>query len=400
MESRLRKALGEAAATVDPAELRPLIAPRRRAVFAALSPARPLALTAAAVAVAVAAGAIVVTTRTAPGTPGEQNPPIAASAPATKRTTVGGTGASPAATRIDARSFLLAAADTAMRVPAASGDYWYVRERATDRAYAFPEEFWAGVRKLQAAEQAEVDKIDPEADSDRLVEINEKYNKKLAQLRESIYPDGFPYTAYRVQIEEQWRPKRAGDTHRTKVKDVKVVFASPQDEAKWKELGAPKLLENKPRSTDDNLPRPLSISNMNITMQNVGRLPTSKKALAAQLRAQFESLPDADKEYDLYLWQTTVDLMTAPTTPGTRAALFRILADRSDITSDGEVKDAIGRTGVGLSVRDNDGVDFRLVIDEDTANLLEYAVIQKDDVSRVTFEELGWTDKLGRRPQS
>ncbi len=400
VESRLREALGEAAVTVDPAALRPLTAPRRRALFAGLSPVRPLVLTAGAVAVAVAAGAIVVSIGAVPGAPGGKNPPVAASASGTERTTAGGTGASPAATRIDARSFLLAAADTALREPATSGDYWYVRARATDRAFAWPKEFWDGVRKLQDAEQAEVDKIDPEADSDRLVAINEKYNKKLEQLRKSIYPDGFPYTAYRVQVEERWRPKRAGGTHRTKSRDVKIVFASPEDEAKWKELGAPKLLEDKPKSTDDNLPRPLSIDNMNITMQNVGELPTSKKALATRLRAQFESLPDPDKEYDLYLWQTTVDLMTAPTTPGTRAALFRILADRSDITSDGEVEDTTGRRGVGLSVRSDDGVDFRLVIDEDTADLLEYAVIQKDDESRVTFEELGWTDKLGRRPQS
>ncbi|MEO3891264.1 hypothetical protein [Nonomuraea sp. B5E05] len=42
----------------------------------------------------------------------------------------------------------------------------------------------------------------------------------------------------------------------------------------------------------------------------------------------------------------------------------------------------------------------RLIVNKDTAELLEYAVAEKgEDTTGVTFEEFGWTDKLGRRPQ-
>ncbi|MET8868184.1 hypothetical protein ABZW11_35080, partial [Nonomuraea sp. NPDC004580] len=312
--------------------------------------------------------------------------------------TGGDPGASPA-TRIDARAFLLAAADTALRERPTSGAYWYVRERATSPTGYWPKEFWDGVSKLQRQEQAEIDRTG--AEDDELIAINEKYNKKLADLRERVYPDGPPFKAYIVESEERWRPKQAGGTHRTRRTDREVVFPTPQDEAAWRKEGSPKLLRDRPENVDDTLPRPLSIENMDITMQNVGDLPRSKKALAARLRAQFERLPEDGKEFDLYLWQTTVDLMTAPTTPGTRAAIFRILADQPGIRSDGEVKDAAGREGVGLTVDSDDGYEFRLVVAEDTAELLEYSVAEKgEDTTRVTFEEFGWTDKLGERPQN
>ncbi|TDE56209.1 hypothetical protein E1295_11655 [Nonomuraea mesophila] len=356
---------------------------------------RPMFLLATGTVAAVAAGAVVVSTGVLSGAPAGRTPPVAAES--TPSGTTGGTGASPAATRVDARSFLLAAADTALREPAASGHYWYVRQRTTHPTFHWPEKFWTGVRELQRQEQAEVDRTG--AKDDELVAINEKYNKKLARLRKSIYPDGPPYRAYVVESEERWRPKRAGGTHRVKSEDREVVFPTPQDEATWKKEGAPKLLEDKPRSVDDDLPRPLSISNMDITMQNVGDLPRSKKALAGRLRARFAELPGPGKEFDVYLWQTGVDLMTAPTTPGTRAALFRILADQPGITSSGQVEDTAGRKGVGLAVKSGDGTEFQLVINEDTAELLEYAVVEKgEDTARVTFEEFGWTDKLGRRP--
>ncbi|KAB8196545.1 hypothetical protein FH608_007390 [Nonomuraea phyllanthi] len=357
---------------------------------------RPVFLLATGAVAAVAAGAVVVSAGMLSGAPAGKTPPVAAGSSSAPQTTAGGTGESPA-TRIDARSFLLAAADTALRETTTSGDYWYVRRRTTHPTFAWPEKFWTGVRKLQKQEQAEIDRTG--AEDDELVAINEKYNEKLKQLRESIYPDGPPYKAYIVESEERWRPKRTGGTHRVKREDRKVVFPSPQDEARWKELGSPKLVEDEPKSVDDNLPRPLSIPNMNITMRNVGALPTSKKALADRLRAQFAKLPDQDKEFDLYLWQTTVDLMTAPTTPGTRAAVFRILADQPGIVSDGEVEDATGRRGVSLVVKSDDGYAFQLIVNRDTAELLEYSVAEKgEDTARVTFEEFGWTDKLGRRP--
>ncbi|MEV4471032.1 hypothetical protein [Nonomuraea sp. NPDC049504] len=362
--------------------------PARRPVFL------PAAGAIAAGAAVVATGVLVVTPP--PAAPPAGTPPL--NTPAARQVPSGDPEASPA-TRIDARAFLLAAADTALRERPTSGAYWYVRQRTTSPTGYWPKEFWDGVSKLQRQEQAEIDRTG--AEDDELIAINEKYNKKLADLRERVYPDGPPFKAYVVESEERWRPKKAGGTHRTRRTDREVVFPTPQDEAAWRKEGSPKLLQDRPENVDDTLPRPLSIENMDITMQNVGDLPQSKKALAAQLKAQFKRLPEDGKEFDLYLWQTTVDLMTAPTTPGTRAAIFRILADQPGIRSAGEVEDAAGREGVGLEVDGDDGYEFRLVVDENTAELLEYSVAEQgEDTTKVTFEESGWTDELGERPQS
>lgn len=360
---------------------------------------RPLFLLATSGAVAaIAAGAITVSTGVLSGTPtGEHR--VAAGSSSTG--TTGGTGASPAATRVDARSFLLAAADTALRETATTGEYWYVRTRTASTTHHMPKEFQEEAGRLLEQEAAEYKRTGE--DESKLDAINQKYNRKLAQLKKKYWPNGFPYTAYLVQTEETWRARRAGGTNRVLPSNPEIVFPTPEDEAKWKELGSPNLLPNRrPRAVDDTLPQPLSISNPDITMKNVGKLPTSKKQLADRLRKRFERLPDPDKEFPVYLWQTTVDLMTAPTTPGTRAALLKVLADQPGITSLGEVEDGVGRTGVGLAVKDAEGAEFTLVIDKDSAALLEYAVDSNDEddnVLRVTYEDFGWTDRLGERPQ-
>lgn len=362
---------------------------------------RPMLLVATGAVAAVAAGAIVVTNGVFSGAPAAERPPVAAGASSTARTPGDAGSPTPAPERIDARSFLLAAADTALKEPAASGEYWYVRTRSAYPANYQPEEFRKEAQKLSQQEQAEIDRIG--GDESKLVAINEKYNKKLKELWRRYFPNGVPFQAHLVETEERWRAKRQGGTNRVTRSDTKVVFPTAQDKAKWKELGSPNLLPQGDRTRDDNLPRPLSIVNMNITMQNVGKLPTSKKALSDRLRAQFNALPDKDKNFATYLWQTTVDLMTAPTTPGTRAALLRILADQPGITSEGEVTDATGRKGVGLSVSDDDGTRYDVIIDADTAELLEYTVVSPDEDGdrfvRETYEEFGWTDKPGRRPQ-
>jgi hypothetical protein len=363
---------------------------------------RPMFLFATGAVAAVAVGAIVVSTGVLPGTPGGGGSPVAVGSSTTPTKAADGAGASSAATRIDARSFLLAAADTALREPEKSGEYWYVRTRVASPADYQPAEFRREARRLAQQEQAEIDRIG--GDESRLDAINEKYNKKLKALWRKYFPNGLPFEAHLVETTEVWRPKRAGGTNRVKTSDHRVVFPTPQDEAKWRELGSPNLLPQGKHTQDDNRARPLSIVNMNITMQNVGKLPTSKKALAERLRAQFRALPDhGDKEFATYLWQTTVDLMTAPTTPGTRAALFQVLADQPGITSRGEVEDAVGRKGIGLTVKDAEGTEYDLIINADTADLLEYSVVAKDADGarfvRETYEEVGWTDKPGRRPQ-
>ena len=97
----------------------------------------------------------------------------------------------------------------------------------------------------------------------------------------------------------------------------------------------------------------------------------------------------------------------APVTPGTRAALFRVLAEQPGITSKGRAADALGRTGVVLSTTapgdesTQGDVEFRMIIDEGTAELLQIEVRDQRPIALLTqaFEQTGWVDRLGERPQ-
>ncbi|MFF5244354.1 CU044_5270 family protein [Streptosporangium sp. NPDC000095] len=263
----------------------------------------------------------------------------------------------------DARTFLLAAASTARREPAHSGRYWYVNERTLQKVDNAPGESTAKTK----AEPAEL-----------------------------------PYEAYLADTRETWRAMKAGEVgRRASNQDVKVTFGSPQDEAAWKAAGSPILADDKPRTTDDTFEPILSIDNPSLNLRNVTKLPTGKDELKRHLDDLWKRSPNsAGSGKAVYLWQTGVDLMTAPITPGTRSALFKVLADQPGITSQGEAKDVLGRTGVALSSSAADALTFRLVIDPGTAELLEYDVVQKDvPLLRVALADMGFTDRLGELPK-
>ncbi len=364
---------------------------------------RPMFLFATGAAAAVAAGALVISGGMFSGVGTPAKPQVAAGTDGGTKasSSAGGTGASPAATQIDTRSFLLAAADTALRETARSGEYWYVRQRTTQRINHVPDEYINAVNALDEERQRELDQADGSAER---AAAERRYKRKLEKLKEKTNSGTLPYKAFQYRVRETWWPKRVGGLNRTTTTQQKVIFGSAEDKAKWKRAGSPKLLWPSRSETkevpEDRLERPLSISNPDITMRNVGDLPTSKRELARRLRAQFDKRQDREDGFGGYLWQTTVDLMTAPSSPGTRAALYRLLADQKDISSNGQVKDATGRPGVGLAFKESDGMESRLIVDEDTAELLEYSVAKNgEDGLRVTYEESGWTDKLGRRPQ-
>lgn len=262
----------------------------------------------------------------------------------------------------DARTFLLAAASTARREPADSGRYWYVNERTMQKVYDVPGEHAAEI-KTKAAE--------------------------------------LPYAAYLADTRETWRAMKAGDTsRRVSNQDVAVTFGSPQDEADWKAAGSPELADDRPRTADDDFEPILSIDNPSLTLRNVTQLPTGKDGLQRHLDDLWKRSPNsAGSGKAVYLWQTGVDLMTAPITPGTRSALFKVLADQPGITSQGEAKDVLGRTGVALSSSTADAFTFRLIIDPQTAELLEYDVVEKDvPLLKVALADMGFTDRLGERP--
>ncbi|MEU7860542.1 CU044_5270 family protein [Nonomuraea sp. NPDC049141] len=342
----------------------------------------PFLLVAGTAAAGVAAAAVIVVS-------GEPAPPATtpATTPSTARTAI-------AAKPVDARSFLLAAAATAVREPATSGRYWYVRERTYQKVHVAPSEYMAAMQALIAEEKRKEKELKDKPDE--LAAERKDIRQKMVKLKTSE----LPYQAFTSDMDESWRAMKPGEASRfTRHQDVRVSFGSPQDEAAWKAAGSPALAD-KPATRDDSSERILSIDNPSLTMQNISQLPTGQDAMKRRLDTLFRQSPyNTQTGMTVYLWQTGVDLMTAPIKPGTRSALFKVLADQNGITSLGQVTDAVGRTGVALSTTGDDGTEFRMIINEETADLLQYEVVQKGQpLLRVALERMGWADRLGDLP--
>ncbi|MBE1586477.1 CU044_5270 family protein [Nonomuraea angiospora] len=339
---------------------------------------RPFLLVASAAAAGLAAATVVVASGGTPA-PKTQSPAVAAK-PAT------------------ARSFLLAAASTALREPAGSGRYWYLRERTFAKVHNVPGDYAA---KLDALRKAQEDKeAGLKGAPERLAAAKKEFDRKVMELKTGGIAE-LPYAAFAADTRETWRPMKAGETGRSvSNQDVEVTFGSPQDEADWRAAGSPELAEKRPKTYDDDTERILSIDNPSLNLRNLGDLPTGEDALRRRLDDLWKRSPNsADTDKAGYLWQTAVDLMTAPLKPGTRAALFRVLADQPAVTLEGRTSDALGRTGVALSTPTAHELTVRLVVDEQSAELLQYELAEKGKLLlRVALEDMGWSDELGRRP--
>ncbi|MGW0199515.1 hypothetical protein, partial [Nonomuraea sp. NPDC003201] len=307
-------------------------------------------------------------------------------------------GPAVAAKPLTARSFLLAAASTALREPAESGRYWYLRERTFAKVHNVPGDYEA---KLNALLKAQKDKeAGLKGAPERLAAAKKEFDRKVVELKTNGVAE-LPYTAFSADTRETWRPMKAGETGRSvSNQDVEVTFGSPQDEADWRAAGSPELAEKKPKTYDDATERILSIDNPSLNLRNLDDLPTGEDALRRRLDDLWKRSPNsADIGKAGYLWQTAVDLMTAPLKPGTRSALFRVLADQPSVTLEGKASDALGRTGVALSTATARELTVRLVVDEQSAELLQYELAEKGKLLlRVALEDMGWSDELGRRP--
>ncbi|MBP2705440.1 CU044_5270 family protein [Microbispora sp. RL4-1S] len=287
---------------------------------------------------------------------------------------------------LDARSFLLAAAETAAGEPAGSGRYWYTRQTTAQRVNVAPDEYIKRITSLKM----ELDRRSQKADSTTL--------DKEALLKELE----LPYDAYTTSTTDTWRAVRKGDTGGSVRRAAKITFGSPADEAAWKASGSPILSRDRPGMRKDDIEPVLSIGNPGITLENIADLPTDKEALKRRLTASYDSAPAGGGGLATHLWQSAVDLLTAPTTPGTRAALYQMLADQPGIDEKGEAADVTGRTGTALSTTGADDVRYDLIIDPRTAELLQYDVVLAGKTAptlRVVIEQAGWTDRLGERPR-
>jgi hypothetical protein len=263
------------------------------------------------------------------------------------------------AAALDARAFLLTGADIATRAPAATGTYWYVRERD----------------------------FEPTAPRSKDTSFGASY----------------------AATQESW----LGQSRARTIVDEKLTFtfASPADQARWRAAGAPKLAgpgvfgNGGPSTTNYASGFRWGLGNYRLSMAAIQRLPGTTSALGETLYRMWKSLPDKAAAVGLphptfgqYLVQWADILLTGPATPATRSAIYQLLAGQPRLRIVNAVTDPQGRTGIAIG---DGGGDF-LIIDPSTAELLAYAsgpvrshsAIPSADGVEV-YDAMGWTSRLG-----
>ncbi|MEV4893941.1 hypothetical protein AB0K48_31600 [Nonomuraea sp. NPDC055795] len=300
------------------------------------------------------------------------------------------------------RTILLAAAKVAAKEPITSGKFWYSRVRTVQMVHVAPLEYKAELKELDAELKAKEARF-----KDKPAEL-EAARKEFKDKVDALKTAELPYTATRGDTAESWRSLKNATGRSVKNQDVKIEFATPEDRAKWQQAGSPRLSEDDRPKTKEGAPEGIvSIGNDSLTWSSIAELPTDKAALKAKLHSMYEQ-GDEQIPLALYMWQTGADLLSAPITSGTRAALYQVLADStSQLTSQTGVADGKGRTGVALETTGPDEtgaagrITYRLIFDDKTAKLLELDVIEAGKATPLlqqTYEAMGYVDDLTAKP--
>jgi hypothetical protein len=284
-------------------------------------------------------------------------------------------GSTPSGAALDTRAFLLASADTLAKQPATHGTCWYSRTR-----------MWQ-------------DQLPPKPGPGA-----PKPERK-----------GPAFAVSTASSAEDWKctlPGGTGMRFRTHLPlDIKVGFPTAKDRAAWRAAGSPPLPVNggdtatKPFTTTydrgSHLVNP-DIGSHEIEWRTIAKLPATKNGLEKYLRRLWREDRKggahgyvAGPDFGEYVFVSAWDLFMAPATPGTRAALYRVLADSPSVHVTGRITDREGRSGVAITAH---GTDVRLVVDPVTAQLLDF--IDGGAGEYLAFERQGWVNRIGALPHS
>jgi hypothetical protein len=313
---------------------------------------------------AVGAAAAVAAAVAFPG--GKAASPTHAALPAASPTRAAPTPG-PSAPAPTARAVLLASATVAARSPAAFGTYWYARER----------------------------------DFEPSVALSVGGKKKLGL-----------FGATFAETEESW----TGQNQARTIVDENLVFsfASAADRARWVSAGRPPLSSAAgfgPRGTvtsNYSMTVHWGVGSYQFSLAGIRTLPSTAKALGKALANMWAHEPDKEgavglpnPTYAEYLAAWADTLLTAPSLPGTRAAIYRLLAEQPGLSIAAGVTDPLGRVGVAIG----DGGGDYLIIQPGTAELLAYTShpVRADSAIPASggvevYELFGWSDQLGGRP--
>lgn len=254
---------------------------------------------------------------------------------------------------VNASAFLLVSADRVEKSSTGTGAYWHAEERIFARAGTKP-----------------------------------KAGKKTT------------YLAYATTTLRTWW-SRDGRWHSDAGLDPMITFATPADEAAWKAAGSPAL--SRVGHNDDDSPMKFTIGGAQLSLAQLQALPTDPTRLRVWLHTNYQADHEGLDE-DSAVYARALDILTTPTTVGTRAALYRVLAELPGVQLVGTVHDPLGRIGTAVSRLEpgpgNQMSARRLVIEPETGALLAQTLYPGADgaaepIFWEAWRELGWTGTFG-----
>jgi hypothetical protein len=283
-------------------------------------------------------------------------------------------GTVPAGGANSTQAVLLTAAHVAAAQPAGAGAYWYVKERdfePTTPGYAGKGRPAKGVK------------------------VAREYGASFAA------------------TEESW----TGASRTRTIVDENLVFgfASAAGKKRWEAAGSPKLAgqagigRTGPVASDYPFGGySYNIGAIKVSLAKAGKLPTTPGKLELLLHRAWKGLTPqqraatvgvANPSYAQYLFQVAGALLTGPVTPGTRSAVYGLLAKESGLTVATNVTDPLGRTGTAIG----DGTGDFLIISPATAQVLDLTTYPVRTGSTISgkldgteaYLSMGWTDRLG-----
>ena len=262
-----------------------------------------------------------------------------------------------------------------------------------------------------------------EAVSDTSVPTSGKYwHTRMRYEGIHTYPAGPGHDSYRLFLKgdnESWL-SRTGAEKSIWVHNVGVTArpVTPADEAEWTKAGGPAVVPGPPRPSAmwRNGPNTHRIAGGPRSTEEVLGLPTDAAALKAYL---LERVPDDEvggngdaMDVNEWLAWEAEGLLTAPATPGTRAAAYRLLADLPGFRLM-EADELPPGADIGLArtapsrwhfVVENAQLEHQLIIDPDTGSLQMTRTVVAEPgteprtlpagtvLDTYTFQHAGWGD--------